>query len=211
VDSYIATKRISEVVHFTTNKGLLGMSFTQRLLPRSALDEEQLLEFILQRNAETRRDPNWFGYVNLSINQINRRYFAASAIWHPKLWWAILAFDPSVLEQTGVYFVNTNNGWRSGVSRRAGLLGLKMLFEEDVSHGGKWHDHRARFDLEPTCPQAEVLYPGAIPLSNLRRVYVRDSSNYREACSYLTFLPWEVPVVIDEARFAAFDRDPCEK
>lgn len=206
---YAEDHGIGEIVHFTTNKGLLGISFTNAVLPRRRLRREEILEYIIQINAETRLDPAWFDHVNMSLNDINRRFFAASEIWHRDLWWAILAFDPAILSDPGVTFVNTNNGWRGAhVLRTEGLDGLRMIYEDDVDHGRGWAHHQA-CGATPTCPQAEVLYPGPLSLEHLRRVYVRDQANYREACSYLTFLGWEVPVEIDPDRFRPYRTDPC--
>lgn len=206
---YAERHGLEEVVHFTTNKGLLGIAFTEAVVPRQQLRREEMLEFILQINAATRLDAPWFNHVSMSLNDINRRFFEVSARhWHPDLWWAILSFDPAILSDDGVTFVNTNNGWRGGVVRRQGLEGLRMIYETDVNHGGAWGSHAAT-GTAPTCPQAEVLYPGRLALNHLRRVYVRDQDNYREACSLLTFLGREVPVEIDRERFLPHPNDPC--
>lgn len=204
---------IRELVHFTTHKGLLGICFTQTVLPRAQLHQEELLEFILNENAATRTDQAWFDYVNLSINQINRRFFSIAERWHPLLWWAILSFDPPILEHDDVHFCPTNNGY-PGAAQMAGLDGLRVLYEEPIDHGFPgWPAHRRLLTeaCDPTCPQAEVLYPGPLSTSYLRRVYVNDADNYREACSFLTFLPNanRIEVSIEPDRFAPFEIDPC--
>lgn len=212
IQRYAAERGINEIVHFTTNKGLLGIVFTKAVLPREMLAREQILEYIVQTNADLRPDRAWFNHVNLSINDINRRFFVSSRGWHPDLWWAILSFNPAILSEPDVTFANTNNGWRSGVVRRAGLAGLRMIYEEPVDHGGGgWGRHDASRGVVPSCPQAEVLYKGPLSVDHLRRVYVANADNYREACSYLTFLERDIPVEIDPGRFLPFRTDPCRR
>ncbi|MGD0967767.1 MAG: DarT ssDNA thymidine ADP-ribosyltransferase family protein [Candidatus Aquilonibacter sp.] len=217
IDEFVLERGIREVVHFTQRRGLLGICFTHALLPRSELSHEQLLEFILNVNAAIRNDKEWFDHVNLSINNINRRFFDASTSWHKgaeKTWWVILSFDPEILSHAKVWFATTNNGY-PGVERQPGAAGLEAIYSEPITHGWSWPKHRrhptTRYE-DPTCPQAEALYPGRLSTRYLRRVYVPDEATYREASSFLTFLPnrRDLTITIEESRFSPFIIDPCK-
>jgi len=202
---------VTEIVHFTHQRALLGISFTKAVLPRNQLRREQILEYILEPNAKTRSDSPWFGHVNLSISDINHRFFqVASKKWHKELWWVVLAFDPEILDHDGAVFATTNNAYDLAVTRRSGLDGFKRLYDEPMAHGGLWSTHPASTTHLPACPQAELLYEGALSIDHLRRVYVRNADNYREACSFLTFLERDVPVEIDADRFEPPTVDLCE-
>ena len=71
-------KGINEVLHFTTNYGLLGMLAKNALLPNSELKEENTLAFIFKQNSEQRKEKNrdWLNYCNLSISKINKEFFS---------------------------------------------------------------------------------------------------------------------------------------
>lgn len=216
VATFSRERHIREIVHFTTQKGLLGLCFTQAVLPRNQLNEEQLIEYILKINAERRTDTRWFGHVNLSINHINRRFFQAAHRWHGGIWWVILSFDPVILSAPGVHFATTNNAY-NGVKHDFGFDGLRALYDEPIDHGFPTWPAHTRFgdtdSADPTCPQAEVLYPGRLETRFLRRVYVKDAANYREACSFLTFLPNTkgIEVLIEPQRFDPHKVDPCQR
>jgi len=149
--------------------------------------------------------------VNLSIHDINRRFFRDAQRWHPNRWWSVLAFEPEIVDHNGVYFATTNNAYGWAVQRKQGLDGLRALFEEPMRHGGMFVTHQPSTGPSPSCPQAEVLYPGQLGTSHLQRVYVRNPDNYREARSYLTFLPSNVEVVLSPERFEAVETNPCER
>src|SRR6266511_5391085 len=96
----IERRGITEVLHFTTSKGLLGILYSRLVLPRRRLPRNKLVEHVYMVNAEVRYDPEWTDYVNLSIAQINTRFFdIASRKWHrdKDLWWCILSFSPVIL------------------------------------------------------------------------------------------------------------------
>lgn len=215
VSEFVQAQKIREIVHFTTQKGLLGTAFTRALLPRKQLREEQLLEYILKINAASRRDTKWFDFVNLSINDINRRFFAAADRWHRGIWWVVLSFSPEILEHDGVYFATTNNAY-DGVVQNHSVEGLRALYAQPIDHGfASWplHSRDGCRPEDPTCPQAEVLYPGRLSTEFLRRVYVADEATYREACSFLTFLPnvADIQVTIEPDRFTPHKVDPCQR
>jgi ssDNA thymidine ADP-ribosyltransferase, DarT len=185
ISEIVETRKIESIVHFTTNRGSLGVLATKKLKARARLSEDALLKHIFQVNAADRsRDAAWHDYVNLSISKINAKFFEVSAgAWHKEtdFWWCILAFDPVILGHAGVKFATTNNMY-SGVLRNAGENGLDALFDPSIR---RWHSstvtRSATLDqCLPTCPQAEVLYPGEISTDFLQAIYVQTDASADE-------------------------------
>jgi hypothetical protein len=213
VAEIVERRRITEVLHFTTNRGLTGILAEGEVLPRARLPENKYLEHVYQPNADTRKDKAWLDYVNLSISRINNEFFGHSSRWHAHedVWWCALAFDPAILSDEGVYFATTNNMY-SGCRRVRGPEGLEALFEDPV-HQYLGNYARRTDDMEDaltTCLQAEALYPGPLSLDQLLRVYVATGAHADVASSSCAMLlgsdeaPDEkrsVPVLIDAEVF----------
>lgn len=185
--SECARRGVKEILHFTTDRGLLGIMKIAKILSRKRLPDEQWLEFILKLNVGTRLDTAWLDYVNLSIAAINARFFAiCSRNWHAGdegLWWCVLAFAPEILAHDDVWFTTTNNFYRS--ARRArGIEGFQSMYAPRVSgkYGATVSRTASMGGDRTTDPQAEVLYPGELPLDLLRAVYVlnQDHADYYE-------------------------------
>jgi hypothetical protein len=180
----IANERgIEEVLHFTTNKGLLGIFATGKLLSRDRLPKEKYIEHIYTPNCENRlKDAEWTDYINMSIARVNGSMLGVSENWHSTedLWWVVLSFECSILSDEGVYFTTTNNTYTRCVRRATGAKGLNALFAETVEWGWYGSRHRRR----PSTPaswttdvQAEVLYPGELSLDRLQAIYVREEEH----------------------------------
>ena len=186
IDKIIKRRGITEVLHFTTNEGLLGILYTRSVKSRQKLPKEKTLEYIYQPNAVFRKDKDWLNYINLSISRINYQFFDISANrWHRdrNVWWCVLSFDPTILFHSGVYFTTTNNMY-TGVRRDTGEKGLQALFDSlIIQWAGKIvnrdSDLPAKF---PTCSQAEVLYPGELSTKFLQRVYVSTGEDHDDIC-----------------------------
>jgi hypothetical protein len=186
IQDVIKNRGIKEVLHFTTNKGLVGILYSGAVKSRALLPKEQELEYIYTPNAVFRKDKQWLNYVNLSIGRINSQFFEVSAgRWHRDrdVWWCILAFDPVVLTHEGVYFSTTNNIYPAA-QRGRDEAALHALFGGTVY--GRYH---ARIDRPPdlspgfpTCEQAEVLYPTEVSTEFLRRVYVARHEDHDDLC-----------------------------
>lgn len=177
ISEIIQSRKIESILHFTTNRGVLGVLATKALKARARLSSDELLSNIVQLNAPDRsRDAAWHDYVNLSISKINKNYYEISSNkWHlnKDFWWCILDFSPAILSHDGVQFASTNNMY-SGVVRRVGSTGLDALFAPNVR---QWHSSNISRSPElnhcfTTCPQAEVLYPGEISTDFLQAIYV---------------------------------------
>lgn len=204
VVAYAAELGITEVLHFTTNKGLLGILATGSVLSHDRLDYEQYIEYILTKNCPDRtKDADWTGYVNMSISRVNDSMLATSSEkWHATedLWWVVLAFDASLLADPGVYFVTTNNTYVNCLKRGTGVEGLHALFAHSVEWG--WYGyHKRRYADMPkawtTDPQAEVLYPGEVPVSKLRAIYVREPEHADAVRAMLAIFQQELRVPVE--------------
>lgn len=179
VEDIIRSRGISELVHFTTNRGMVGILASRFLKARARLKEDEYLEHIYLENCPDRsRDEEWHGHVSLSISRINPRLFRSSGRWHDAKggWWYIVSLDPSIASHPSVVFTTTNNMYTNGVQRNEGPAGLEALFASRVMHWpGKFVDRPSDLHKsQPTCIQAEVLYPGDIPLSYVQRVYAKE-------------------------------------
>lgn len=209
---YASNRGVTEIVHFTTNRGLTGCLHTGALLSRHRLKTEDSLAYILTLNSSFRKEEEpwfdqsekWIDYVNLSVSEITTNLFRASLKWHAgkDLFWVIMALDPSVLDDKGVYYSTTNNIY-TGTSRKTGLTGFKDLFAPAVLRWRGNTVHRLhRPDNLTTCEQAEVLYPGQIDMRKLNRVYVSDGEFADRITAVLgAFDRHDVEVVIEPAKF----------
>ena len=188
IAKFLSERGIDSTLHFTTNRGLVGVLDVGGLLSRWRLSQESRLEYVLHVNAARRpeaaadfdKSENWLDYVNLSISEINARFYEVSGRWHNNadVWWCILEFDSEILMHEGVYFATTNNSYEL-CKRGTGIDGLQTLFADRVSRKEGWSVSRhGRSPNLPTCEQAEVLYPQSVSIDHLRRIYVQDAEHY---------------------------------
>jgi hypothetical protein len=180
VAALVAELGITEVLHFTTNAGLVGVLACQAVLSRTRLPTEALLEHVYKPNSPVRKDPQWAPFVNMSITRVNDWMFSTSSNRRADedIFWVVLSFDAVILTHPGVVFTTTNNIYPS-VRRSVGAPGLAALYASEVI--GRYQSRHQRNGLEPNHPtdrQAEVLYPDAVPIEHLKRVYV-ESSDHR--------------------------------
>lgn len=189
IEEIVENRNIEEILHFTTNEGLLGILTMGFLKSRERLPLEKRLIYIFQPNATFRKDTGWLDYVNLSISRINFEFFkVASQKWHRErnIWWCVLSFDPAILSHRGVYFATTNNFYPS-VIREKGPHGIEALFGKTIK--GKYGNSIQRPTKLPpkytTCPQAEVLYPEEISTRYLRKIYISKEEHHDDICAYL--------------------------
>lgn len=187
---------ITDIVHFTTVGGAVGVLATGAVKSRKRLPIEEYLEHVYRPNAANRKDIEWLDYVNLSIARINDWMFETSARWHiendnP---WVVLAFDPALLGDPGVVFATTNNIYPA-CRRAEGLQGFNNLFADSVS--GRYdakHDRAGKPSDWPTDRQAEVLYPVELPCGYLRRIDVQREEVTETIHGMLAALGLNAPV-----------------
>lgn len=194
----VLRRGIEEVLHFTTNLGLLGVLGSGLVMSRARLPKDRYLEHVYKPNS-TRKDLAWLDFVNLSITDINEWMFDRSQSWHASedLWWACLSFNPTILAEPGVVFTTTNNIYPS-VRRSYGAAGLEALFAARVV--GRYqtvHERESKTDAQPTDRQAEVLFPRQIAAGWLHAVYVRKPEHLDDIEGIFACFPTaEVPVFV---------------
>lgn len=194
VETYARRRGVTEILHFTTDKGLLGIFATGAVRCRDLLDNDKYIEEIYTPNCNNRlKDANWTGYVNLSISRVNKYMLDRSKVWHSTedLWWAVLAFDVSLLTHPGIYFTTTNNTYPSA-QRGTGIHGLHALFADSVEWG-YYGCYQSRYPGMPnawtTDPQAEVLYPEPVSIGLLRALYLREPEHIDHVAGLMSIFP----------------------
>ena len=189
---------ISQVVHFTTVSGAVGVLAARAVKSRARVSEEQYLAHVYRPNSRFRKDQAWLDYVSLSIERINDWMFQASARWHaaednP---WVVLSFHPRILAHPGVVFTTTNNIY-STCRRAEGLDGFRAMFSDVIrNYDGLLYDRTDKPEAWPTDRQAEVLYPGELSCDDLQRIDVQMEDSLETIHGILGGLNASVPVCL---------------
>jgi hypothetical protein len=196
---------ITEILHYTTQKGVQGSVMKWATLPTQRLANEEELAFIYQ-GVWPRRDPKWIDHVSLSISRINASLYDKSRVRYPDFWWGILSFTPEILDHEGVWFATTNNVYDEVCERGQGTDGFDALFKASVPwgyYGAVIHRPAARPDNWTTDRQAEVLYPGELSLDFLRQIYVPGTQHRALVHAWCeVFGRPEIDVEVDAAIFS---------
>lgn len=208
----INRRKITSVVHFTTNRGLVGTLAVRALMSRQRLGEEHYLEHVLHVNAARRpeasaafdKSKNWLDYVNLSISEINTHFLAVSRRWHNNsdVWWCILDFESMIIDHGDVVFATTNNSY-SLCRRDHGTSGLLAVFGDPIPRKPGWSALRNNRESNlPTCDQAEVLYPRSVSTEYLQRIYVEHDDHQDVARGWLKeFSLHPIDVLVSPSKF----------
>ncbi len=170
---------ISQVVHFTTVRGAVGVLAARAVKSRARVSEDEYLEYVYEPNAQFRKDSAWLDYVNLSIERINDWMFYHSEKWHAaeNNPWVLLSFKPHILAHPGVVFTTTNNIYPV-CERAEGLAGFCRMFAERIyGRYDQLHDRTSKLTAWPTDRQAEVLYPGELSCDHLQRIDVQQEQS----------------------------------
>ena len=214
ITDLVKRRGITDILHFTTNRALVGCLQTGALLSRERLPKEAYLEHILMMNCAARKDIGWLDYVNLSVSWVNPRLFGISRdAWHrgKDLWWCVLVFDPIITTHPGVHFTTTNNMY-SGVQRGTGEAGFDALFAPSVVQYVDWQSKRPTSTItrlvgypekHPTDPQAEVLYPKSLSLEYLTAVYVPNEDTQDRAMADLYMFDNDTKVIVRPELFGS--------
>jgi hypothetical protein len=188
---------ITDVVHFTTSRGALGVLSRRAVLSRKRLPEDAYLAHVYRPNALNRKDPAWLDYVSLSISQINDWMFETSQRWHVAegMSWVVLSFTPEILTHAGVVFTTTNNIYPARL-RAEGRAGFEQMFASRVAsrYGGIKIRPPGYPASCPTDRQAEVLYPGEVSLTYLQRIDVQTGPCHDDIEGMLGALNLDVQV-----------------
>jgi hypothetical protein len=172
---------ISQVLHYTSNKGMMGLICRGALLSRQRVADDPELAFIFQ-NIWPVKAPRWVDHISMSISQINLDLFQRSRSNYPQFWWAVLSFTPDILDGDGVWFTTTNNAYEDTCERGQGLEGFEAMFADRISYGyygSVAHRAASRSDALATHRAAEVLYPGELTFEHLQAVYVLEAQHRR--------------------------------
>ncbi|MGA4849481.1 DarT ssDNA thymidine ADP-ribosyltransferase family protein [Streptomyces sp. G5(2025)] len=206
IEALIQERKITEVVHFTTNLGLLGILVEQLCKARALLAKDKYLESIYHQNTKFRREePKYWSYVNLSISEPNHGFLRISSErwWADEdLFWAVLSFAPAIMTHPGVLFAPSNMGY-DGVMPVEGGHGAEALFADRVPYGyNKTVERCGKEPHLPTNPQAEVLYPRAVSTRYLQRIYVVTEEDAAKAHGIVSASGHdEVDIIVDPATF----------
>lgn len=197
-DVNVAAKRrgITQVVHFTTVSGAVGILAVNAVKSRARVSEDEYLEHVYQPNAQFRKDRLWLDYVNLSIERINDWMFVTSVRWHHAANnpWVVLSFHPRILAHPGVVFTTTNNIYPT-CERAEGLAGFNRMFAELIyGRYQQTHDRTDKLAAWPTDRQAEVLYPGELSCTHLQRIDVQYVESLETIHGVLGGLATTIPV-----------------
>ena len=171
---------VTEIVHYTSQKGVMGTILKGALLSRKRVEADADVDYVFEGIWE-RKDPQWVDHISLSISRVNFDLFRRSRDNFPDYWWAILSFAPEALDDEGVWFTTTNNIYPP-CCRGQGIDGFEAMFSEPVEWGyygsKKWRQD-GMSDAWPTDRAAEVLYPGSISLDHLETIYVPGKQHRR--------------------------------
>lgn len=190
---------ITDVVHFTTSRGALGVLSRRAVLSRKQLPQDAYLAHVYRPNALNRKDPAWLDYVSLSVSRINDWMFETSQRWHVEegVSWVVISFTPEILTHPGVVFTTTNNIYPARL-RAEGLGGFEQMFASQVT--GRYGEITVRPPSYPACwptdRQAEVLYPGEVSLAYVQRIDVQTGSCHDDIEGMLGALNLNVQVCL---------------
>ena len=198
-DVALAAERrgITQVVHFTTVSGAVGIIASNAVKSRERLPSDNYLEHIYKPNAPYRKDERWLDYVNLSIERINDWMFQYSVRRRAEgntPSWVVCSFHPRILSHRGVVFTTTNNIYPA-CERAEGLAGFCRIFAEMVEgRYGRRHDRINKPSAWPTDRQAEVLYPSELSLAHLQRIDVQQEQSLEHLDGALPEFDIDVPI-----------------
>lgn len=206
ISDQVESRGITEILHFTTNTGFLGMLSQGQVLPNSKLHKENTLEFIFQQNSQTRKEknPKWLDYINLSVSRLNHEFFSYSQYIHRNkdMYWVVLSFSPEIMSHQGIYFATTNNIYPS-CKRGQSVEDFEAMFKNPVEGLRQRDFYREDSHLPSwtTCVQAEVLYPDGLSLEHLNRIYVYDEKTKPCVNAQMMLYNHSIETVVDPSVF----------
>lgn len=166
---------VTRLVHFTPLNNLLGIVELGAIVARDrllALARERHDTFLLDYIAfnDRLRLDHRTGHVNLSVQYPNARLLSRFRALCPCDVWCVLLVSPACLEAPGVLFAVGNAAARQvrQGGTAGGVAGFEALFRDGQVSANQFQacrlTRRGLDDNLPTDPQAEILFPGEIPL-----------------------------------------------
>lgn len=195
-------REITELLHYTTRSGILGVLRTEQLLSREKLEVNEETAYI-REPIWPKRIPRWDDYVSLSVSQINSELHIQSKNRYPEQWWGILSFSIELLDHDNVWFATCNNLFPS-CERNQQANGFEKIFANEVE--GKYQRLGRRSGSMsqslPTDRTAEVLYPTKISISHLQCIYVSDPKHRAQIIAWFeTFSLKRIEIIVDTEKF----------
>jgi ssDNA thymidine ADP-ribosyltransferase, DarT len=185
---------ITEVLHYTSEKGIYGALVKDAVLSRRRLEDDPEIEFIFQAVWPVKA-PAWKDHISLSLTRINLDLFERSRSHYPEYWWGVVSFNTEILDHEDVHFTTTNNIYPT-CERGQGEEGLENMFQPSVL--GRYSHEWTRDGLtddQTTDRTAEVLYPGSLSLAHLNRIFVPTLDERRLIRAWCDALGKEEPPI----------------
>lgn len=149
--------RVRRLCHFTRLESLRLMVEDRCIKPSAELAPDLV-------NDASRFDAH-HGYVCLSVTYPNvflLNQFAGDDVEA----WCVLMLRPDLFAEPGIRFCPINAATANGRYVRDGPQGVQALFEEEIRFGNRPSKRNPRQPRSvPTDNQAEVLFPGRVPLA----------------------------------------------
>jgi hypothetical protein len=190
-----SARGITEVLHYTSERGIYGALVKDAVLSRKRLENDPEIEFIFQAVWPVKA-PAWADHISLSLSRINLDLFERSRGHYPEYWWGVISFKTEILDHDDVYFTTTNNIYPT-CERGQGVEGFEQLFRPSVlgRYSHEWTRDRLTDD-QPTDRAAEVLYLGELSLDYLHCIYVPGQDERRLIRAWCDALGREEPPVV---------------
>lgn len=189
IQNELAARDIFRLCHFTQIRNLEGIFTVGALLPRTRLQRHPELKAAY--NDQVRFEGAHV--INLSFTCPNIKLMKKFEREHREKGfdtsWAIIDLNPKLCCAPGVRFT-TSNATANNVRKfgtAEGIAGLRACFAERVPIAGGTAIRIAnRAKNLPTDSQAEVLYPGPIPLNCIQGLYFKDETDQQRAVATLS-------------------------
>lgn len=195
----------TEILHYTSEKGVMGSVMKWKVLSRERVEGDEELAFTYE-GIWPRRDPDWIDYISLSVSRINLDLYNRSRAHYPDFWWAVMSFDPEILNHDGVWFTTTNNVYDDVCRRGEGVDGFEDMFSDEVLwgyYGSVFRRGEGTPDHWTTDRAAEVLYPAELSLDHLCRLSVPGLQHRRLVNAWCeAYGRAELPIEVDPGAFA---------
>ena len=174
IKTIIKDREITELIHFTSTRGLEGIYRAKHILSRFELENSDFVddnEILFNSNDAFRMEGK--KYINLSVSYPNKSLF--NRFKHrkesdPTIGWCILKLNPNVLLDDSLKcFFSVTNAANSAAKNDYGIKSdaesFKRMFNDTVvvknSYGSKTYNRLGLKKNQTTDNQAEILIEGS--------------------------------------------------
>lgn len=183
IKKIIKDREITELIHFTSTRGLEGIFKARHILSRFELENSNFVddnEILFNSNDTFRMEGK--NYINLSVSKPNKSLF--NRFKHrkesdPTIGWCILKINPHVLLDDNLKcFFSITNAANSAAKNDYGIKSdvesFKKMFNDEVvvknSYGSKTYSRFGLNKNQTTDNQAEILVEGKIPFKYINAI-----------------------------------------